>query len=93
VTARWQSSTTTASVTNATKPNEVQDGTVTTPFPTSPPEESTTTANEAPVGLMQRSEKGFFARVFDKYSFSQQTNRILVAESLLQAATRQASNP
>jgi hypothetical protein len=43
--------------------------------------------------MMERSEKNIFAQFFDKYSVTQQTNRILVAESLLQAAIHQASDP
>jgi hypothetical protein len=43
--------------------------------------------------LLDRSEKSFFERFLDKYSFSRQTNRILMAESFLQAATTQASDP
>jgi len=78
VTSRWQSST------GAAKNNEYEDRTLNTPLP-SPDQDNSPS-------LMERSEKGFFARVFDKYSFSQQTNRILVAESFLQAATRQASD-
>jgi len=54
-----------------------------------PPSPST----NAPPPLMDRSEKGIFARFIDKYSFSKQTNRILVAESFLQAASCQASDP
>lgn len=77
VTARWQS--------RAIKNNDYEDRTLNTPLP-SPDKDASTP-------LIQRSEKGFLARVFDKYSFSQQTIRILVAESFLQAATRQASDP
>ena len=81
VTSRcWQSSST-----GAVKNNEFEDRTLNTPLPS--PDQDISPS------LMERSEKGFFARVFDKYSFSQQTNRILVAESFLQAATRQASDP
>jgi hypothetical protein len=43
--------------------------------------------------LMERSNKGLLERLYEKYSFSQQTNRILMAESFLQAATKQASDP
>jgi hypothetical protein len=78
VTSRWQT-------TGAPKNNEFEDRTLNTPLPSPGQEDSPS--------LMERSEKGFFARIFDKYSFSQQTNRILIAESLLQAATRQASDP
>ncbi len=62
---------------------EFEDKTLTTPIPEPDPENPP---------LMERSDKGYFARLFDKYSLSQQTNRILVAESLLQAASRQASD-
>lgn len=78
VTARWQSRA-------INKNNDFDDPTLNTPLP-SPDKDASTP-------LIQRSEKGFLARVFDKYSFSQQTIRILVAESFLQAATRQASDP
>lgn len=63
---------------------EFEDQSLNTPLP-SP-------AADAPPPLMERSDKGFLQRFFDKYSFSQQTNRILVAESFLQAASRQASD-
>jgi hypothetical protein len=43
--------------------------------------------------LLERSNKNIFQRMYDKYSFSQQTNRILMAESFLQAAISQASDP
>jgi hypothetical protein len=43
--------------------------------------------------LMERSDKNVFAQLYDKYSIKQQTDRILVAESFLEAATRQASDP
>ena len=49
--------------------------------------------NETSAPLMERSEKGLFARFMDKYSIQSQTNRILVAECLLQAAITQASDP
>jgi hypothetical protein len=42
---------------------------------------------------MERSDKNVFAQLYDKYSIKQQTDRILVAESFLEAATRQASDP
>ena len=42
--------------------------------------------------LMERNDKGFLKRLQDKYSFQKQTDRILVAESYLQAATTQASD-
>mmetsp|Transcript_16932 Transcript_16932/g.39107 ORF Transcript_16932/g.39107 Transcript_16932/m.39107 type:complete len:282 (-) Transcript_16932:99-944(-) len=38
-------------------------------------------------------KKNIFQRTFKKYSISEQKNRILVAESLFQAATSQASDP
>jgi hypothetical protein len=43
--------------------------------------------------LLERSGKNVFQKMYDKYSFSQQTNRILMAESFLQAAISQASDP
>lgn len=43
--------------------------------------------------LSERTEKNIFQRMHQKYSMSSQTNRILVAESLFQAATSQASDP
>jgi hypothetical protein len=75
--SRWQS--------GAAKSKDFDDPTLSTPLPSA--------NTDASPSLMERSDKGLFARVFDKYSFVQQTNRILVAESLLQAATRQASDP
>ena len=42
---------------------------------------------------MDRSNKNIFERMYAKYSMKQQTHRILVAESLLQAALSQASDP
>ena len=50
-------------------------------------------APSSPQPLMDRSEKGIFQRFFDKHNIKKQTDRILVAESFLQAATRQASDP
>ena len=41
----------------------------------------------------KESSKSFFQRFYDRYSVKQQTSRILTAESFLQAATRQASDP
>jgi hypothetical protein len=64
---------------------EFEDRTLDTPLP---PSTGTTTST-----MMERSEKNIFAQFFDKYSVTQQTNRILVAESLLQAAIHQASDP
>ena len=55
-----------------------------TPLPNNSPEAES---------LIDRSEKGFLQRLFEKYSISKQTNRILVAESLLRAAIKQASDP
>jgi hypothetical protein len=43
--------------------------------------------------LMERTDKNIIQRMYDKFSMSQQTNRILIAESLLQAATSQANDP
>lgn len=43
--------------------------------------------------LLKRPKKNIFQRMFQKYSVSEQKNRILVAESLFQAATSQASDP
>jgi hypothetical protein len=43
--------------------------------------------------LLERSDKGFLSRLYDQHSLRRQTDRILVAESLLQAATSQASDP
>jgi hypothetical protein len=43
--------------------------------------------------LLERSKKNILERFLDKYSVSRQTNRILIAESFLQAATTQASDP
>ena len=43
--------------------------------------------------LIERTDKNIFQRVYEKYSMPSQTNRILVAESLFQAATSQASDP
>jgi hypothetical protein len=42
---------------------------------------------------MERTDKNIIQRMYDKFSMSQQTNRILIAESLLQAATSQANDP
>jgi hypothetical protein len=50
-------------------------------------------AIKEPVSLIDRSEKSIFQRFFDRHSITKQTNRILVAESFLQAATKQASDP
>ena len=43
--------------------------------------------------LIEKSNKNIFQKMYDKYSLSQQTNRILMAESFLQAAITQASDP
>lgn len=43
--------------------------------------------------LVERADKNIIQRMFQKYSMSEQTNRILLAESLFQAATSQASDP
>ena len=43
--------------------------------------------------LFERTEKNILQRMYQKYSMPLQTNRILVAESLFQAATTQASDP
>jgi len=42
---------------------------------------------------IDRTNKNIIQRMYQKYSMSEQTNRILVAESLFQAATSQASDP
>jgi hypothetical protein len=42
--------------------------------------------------LVEPTDKNIIQRMFQKYSMSQQTNRILLAESLFQAATIQASD-
>ena len=42
---------------------------------------------------IEKIKKNIFQRTFKKYSVSEQKNRILVAESLFQAATSQASDP
>jgi uncharacterized protein YaiI (UPF0178 family) len=60
--------------------------------PLDTPLQSTTTTTTTPP-LMERSDKNIFSQFFDKYSIKQQTDRILVAESFLEAATRQASDP
>ena len=62
------------------------------PFPRPPPPPSSSSSPREPT-LWERTDKSFFQRLYDKYSFQQQTNRIVVAESFLQAATRQASDP
>jgi len=43
--------------------------------------------------LIEQTDKNIIQRMYQKYSMSQQTNRILMAESLFQAATSQASDP
>ena len=43
--------------------------------------------------LVEPADKNIIQRMFQKYSMSEQTNRILLAESLFQAATSQASDP
>ena len=48
--------------------------------------------NDSPT-LMDKTDKSLMARIYDKYSFGKQQNRILVAESFLQAAKSQASDP
>lgn len=62
-------------------------------FDESPPLPLNTDSSESPSPLMDRIDKNVFQRMYDKYSIKQQTNRILVAESFLQAATCQASDP
>jgi len=52
-----------------------------------------TGSDEAPKNLAEKSDKSFFGKMLDKYSVRRQTNRILVAESFLQAANHQASDP
>jgi hypothetical protein len=43
--------------------------------------------------LLERSNKNILERFLDKYSLSRQTNRILIAESFLQAAITQSNDP
>mmetsp|Transcript_58902 Transcript_58902/g.65898 ORF Transcript_58902/g.65898 Transcript_58902/m.65898 type:complete len:141 (-) Transcript_58902:947-1369(-) len=43
--------------------------------------------------MLERTDKNFIHCMYDKYSMSQQKNRILIAESLFQAAISQASDP
>jgi len=50
-------------------------------------------AVEEPTSLMDRSDKSIFQKFFDRHSIRKQTNRILVAESFLEAAISQASDP
>jgi hypothetical protein len=59
---------------------------------------TTTTSNAPPINGItplheKESDRNFLQRLWDRYSITQQTTRILVAESFLQAATRQASDP
>ena len=44
-------------------------------------------------GTSHINDKSLLQRTFQKYSISKQKNRILMAESLFQAATTQASDP
>ena len=55
-------------------------------------DESTKEQEQSPT-LMERTDKNILQRMYDKFSMSEQTNRILMAESLLQAATSQANDP
>src|SRR6056300_809361 len=50
-------------------------------------------AAEGPTSLLDKSDKNIFQKFFDRHSISKQTNRILIAESFLQAAITQASDP
>ena len=52
-----------------------------------------TRSNTATPLTEKETTKSFFQRFYDRYSVKQQTSRILTAESFLQAATRQASDP
>jgi hypothetical protein len=54
-------------------------------------EDSSSVSGPSP--LLERSDKSFLSRLYEKHSLRQQTDRILVAESLLQAASTQASDP
>jgi hypothetical protein len=54
--------------------------------------DSTKEQEQSPT-LLERTDKNIIQRMYDKFSMSQQTNRILIAESLLQAATSQANDP
>ena len=56
-------------------------------------DDSTTKEQEQSPTLMERTDKNILQRMYDKFSMSEQTNRILIAESLLQAATSQANDP
>jgi len=49
-------------------------------------------AEEIPT-MLERTNKNIIQCMYDKYSVSQQKNRILIAESLFQAAISQASDP
>ena len=55
-------------------------------------DDSTKEQEQSPT-LMERTDKNIIQRMYDKFSMSEQTNRILMAESLLQAATSQANDP
>ena len=55
-------------------------------------DDSTKEQEQSPT-LMERTDKNILQRMYDKFSMSEQTNRILMAESLLQAATSQANDP
>jgi len=48
---------------------------------------------EEQISLLEKSDKNIFQRLYDRHSISKQTNRILIAESFLQAAITQASDP
>jgi hypothetical protein len=79
----WLSTTTATSESDKKDNNDDNADLYQPPFPPSPREQT----------LMERSNKNVLERLYDKYSVSQQTNRILMAESFLQAATSQASDP
>ncbi|CAJ1956215.1 unnamed protein product [Cylindrotheca closterium] len=50
-------------------------------------------AVEEQTSLLDKSDKNIFQKLFDRHSISRQTNRILIAESFLEAAITQASDP
>ena len=54
---------------------------------------TTTISNNNDIPLMERSKKNFLQKMLNKYSVSEQTTRILLAESFFQAAVHQANNP
>ena len=65
-------------------------------FSTAASDETRTTLDEKQEPeptLMERTDKNIIQRMFEKYSMSKETNRILMAESMFQAATTQTSDP